>query len=163
MTKLSRTSLDLKDFGRYINNVWSVFTLLDSKEDVRAFFHSLFTHTEYKMFAKRLEIARRLIEGETYESIARDLKVTEHTIASISNILARDGYGFKIAHQKLQGLDQAHQKKREQRQDYLERKRWPKFREQILVEGLVKAGTAKVSSLLRKRTRQSTARKQLSV
>jgi len=115
------------------------------------------------MFAKRLEIARRLIEGETYESIARDLKVTEHTIASISNILARDGYGFKIAHQKLQGLDQAHQKKREQRQDYLERKRWPKFREQILVEGLVKAGTAKVSSLLRKRTRQSTARKQLSV
>lgn len=163
MTKLSRIPLDPKDFGHYINNLWSVFTLLDSKEDVRALFRGLFTHTEYKMFAKRLEIARRLLEGKTYESISNDLKVTEHTIATVSNTLAREGHGLQIAHQKLLDLEKNFQKKRELRQEILERKRWPKFREQILVENLIRAGAKKVDQALRRKIRILTAKKQLPV
>lgn len=74
MTKLSKRLLDPKDLGLYINNLWSVFTLLDSKDQVRALFRDLFTHTEYKMFAKRLEIAKRLLEGQTYEEISQNLR-----------------------------------------------------------------------------------------
>src|SRR3989338_10389899 len=101
MTKLSKLNLDPKDFSHYINNLWSAFTLMDSKEDIKLLFKDLFTHTEYKMFAKRLEIARRLLAGQTYEEISNELKVTNHTISTISNILQRDGGGLKIAHQKL--------------------------------------------------------------
>jgi uncharacterized protein YerC len=80
--------------------------LLDSKEQVRALFRDLYTHTEYKMFAKRFEIARRLLEGQTYDEIAENLKVTNHTIAAVSNILERDGVGLRIAHKKLKDLQQ---------------------------------------------------------
>src|SRR3989344_1717381 len=91
MTKLSKLRLDPKDFGLYVNNLWSAFALMDTKDDIRLLFKDIFTHTEYKMFAKRLEIARRLLEGQTYVQIKDDLKVTEHTIRTVSNILERDG------------------------------------------------------------------------
>lgn len=105
MTKLSKRSIDPKDFGQYVSNVWLVFTLLDSKDQIRALFRDLYTHTEYKMFAKRFEIARRLLEGQTYDEIAENLKVTGHTIATVSNTLERDGTGLRIAHQKLKDLE----------------------------------------------------------
>lgn len=105
MSKLSRRQLNPRDLGHYINNLWSVFTLIDSKNDVRSLFRDLFTHTEYKMLAKRFEIARRLLDGQTYEEIARDLKVTMHTISSVSNSLARSGEGYRVAHRELSLLE----------------------------------------------------------
>lgn len=85
MTKLSRRPLP-KEFGDYVNNLWSAFTLLDSKADIRLLFKDLFTHTEYKMFAKRLEIARRLEGNQTYEQIKTELGVTSGTISNVNNI-----------------------------------------------------------------------------
>src|SRR3989344_809028 len=101
MTKLSRLHLDPQHFGHYVNNLWSAFTLMDSKEDVRLLFKDLFTHTEYKMFAKRLEIARRLISGQKYDEIKDALKVTAVTISHVNNILSERGEGYRIANNKL--------------------------------------------------------------
>ncbi len=105
MTKLSK-NFDPKDMGFYVNNVWAALTLMDSKEQIRQLVKDLFTHTEYKMFAKRLEIARRLLKGETYDEIKQALKVTEKPITSVSNILANGGLGFRDAHKKLTQLEQ---------------------------------------------------------
>jgi uncharacterized protein YerC len=105
MTKLSKQKLDPKDFGLYVSNLWLAFALLDSKDQIRSLFRDLYTHTEYKMFAKRFEIARRLLENQTYEEIRTVLKVTDHTIATVSNILERDGEGLRIAHKKLKDLE----------------------------------------------------------
>ena len=80
MTKLSKRNLDPKEMGYYINNLWNAFVLMDSKEEIRQFVKDLFTHTEYKMFAKRLEIARRLILGQTYEQIREALNVSDRPI-----------------------------------------------------------------------------------
>ncbi len=161
MTKLSRRPLNPQELGQYINNLWSVFTLLDSKDQVRALFRDLFTHTEYKMFAKRLEIANRLLEEQTYEEIRNHLKVAPLTISSISNILERDGSGLRIAHQKLVDLKKSIERKRETRQDRLERKGFPKNREQILVKNLANAGINKLNEIAGRKIRESTARKQL--
>lgn len=92
--------------GFYVNNLWSGFTLMESKEDVKLLFRDLFTHTEYKMFAKRLEIARRLLDGEGYDAIIKQLNVTERTIANINNILAEKGDGFRKVHEKLSRIEQ---------------------------------------------------------
>src|SRR3990167_1277963 len=100
MTKLSRKYLDTDKLGLYVNNLWSAFTLVDSKEDVKLLFRDLFTHTEYKMLAKRLEIARRVLNGQGYDQIIKQLSVTERTIANINNILAEKGDGFRNAHAK---------------------------------------------------------------
>src|SRR3989344_6084059 len=110
MSKLSKRKIDPKDFGQYVNNLWLVFMLLDSKDQIRALFRDLYTHTEYKMFAKRFEIARGLLEGQTYDEIADRLKVTNHTIATVSNILERDGAGLRIANKKLKDLERSHKR-----------------------------------------------------
>src|SRR3989344_7798085 len=119
MTKLSRIPLDPKDFDHYVNNLWSAFTMMDNKEDARLLFKDLFTHTEYKMFAKRLEIARRLLAGQTYEEIKQALKVTSRTINNISNILSSAGIGLRKADQKLYDLERQYQKGRDKKQDIL--------------------------------------------
>lgn len=119
MTKLSRKYLSSDKFGQYVNNLWSGFTLMESKDDIRQLFRDLFTHTEYKMFAKRLEIARRLLEGQGYDEIIRQLNVTERTIANISNILADRGEGLRKVHEKLSAIEQAY---RDRESKIIERK-----------------------------------------
>jgi|SRR3989344_2259542 len=111
MTKLSRKYLNSDKLGQYVNNLWSGFTLMDTKEDIRLLFRDLFTHTEYKMLAKRLEIARRLLEGQRYDEIIKHLNVTERTIANISNILADKGDGFRKVYAKLQAIEKKQREK----------------------------------------------------
>ncbi|OGE82176.1 MAG: hypothetical protein A3B95_01090 [Candidatus Doudnabacteria bacterium RIFCSPHIGHO2_02_FULL_43_13b] len=163
MTKLSKRALDPKDLGYYINNLWSAFTLLDSKDEVRSFFRDIFTHTEYKMLAKRLEIGRRLLEGQTYESISEDLKVTPPTITSISNALERGGSGLRTVHEKLQYLEKSLQRKKSERQDRLEHRRLPKFRESTFAANVLREGFGTINKVLKRRTRETSARKQLPV
>lgn len=122
MTKISRKTVDPDLMGNYVNNLWSVFAMIKDKEEIKFLFRDLFTHTEYKMFAKRLEIAHRLLEGETYESIMDHLKVTERTISTVSNILERAGEGFRLADRKLKELEKTFQQKRTERKSRLERK-----------------------------------------
>ena len=152
MTKLSRRPINPKDFGHYVNNLWSAFTLMDSKDQIRALFRDLFTHTEYKMFAKRLEVARRLLQGQTYDEISQSLKVTNHTIASINNILEREGTGLRIAHQKLKNVDMAKIKK-----EYL----FPRYKKAPRISELVEAGISGTGALIRKASRKISAKKDL--
>ena len=106
MTKLSRKNIDPKEMGRYINNFWSALTLMDSKEDVRLLVKDLFTHTEYKMLAKRLQISRLLLDGNNYEAIGKTLSVTPNTISKISNMLSEKGEGVRKAHLKLNQIEE---------------------------------------------------------
>lgn len=111
MTKLSRKYISSDKIGHYINNLWSGFTLMETKEEIRLLFRDLFTHTEYKMFAKRLEIARRVLSGEGYDQIINELNVTERTIANINNILAEKGHGFRKVHEKLTAIEKKYNEK----------------------------------------------------
>lgn len=106
MTKITFRQTNIPEFGNYVNNLWSAFTLLTSKDEIRKLFKDLFTHTEYKMFAKRLEIARSLLAGQGYQDIRNRLNVTDRTIASVSNILSNAGEGFRSAHGKLSEMEE---------------------------------------------------------
>lgn len=159
MTKLSRKFIDPKYFGHYINNLWSAFTLMDSKEDIRILFKDLFTHTEYKMFAKRLEISRRLLAGQTYEEIKQALKVTSRTINNISNILSSAGVGLRKADKKLHDLETQYQKRREKKQDFLERRNRPKLSGERLLSELLKTGITIGTKVLIKKNKHKSAQK----
>ena len=56
--------------GNYIKFLVYV-NLMDTKEDVKQLVKDLFTHTEYKMLAKRLEIGRLLLAGSDYTTIEK--------------------------------------------------------------------------------------------
>lgn len=158
MTKLSRFQLDPKDFGLYVNNLWSAFTLMDSKEDIRLLFKDLFTHTEYKMFAKRLEIARRLLHGQTYEEIMEALKVTSRTITTVNNILMTQGEGLRKADGKLQILNKQYERKLQERQKRIERRGRRKSPAETFLVDLVTEGVPEVSRLISRKFKQRSAR-----
>ncbi len=163
MTKISRKPMDPEKFGHYINNLWSAFTLMDSKEDIRLLFKDLFTHTEYKMFAKRLEIARLLMQGESYENIEKVLNVTSGTISRVSNILTEKGNGLRMAHEKLNLLEDKHLAKQREITKNLENP----FRQKIiggkkaLLRGVLKAGASAFDKKISKTLKQRTAKKVL--
>ncbi len=163
MTKLSRRHLDPINFGQYVNNLWSAFTLMDSKDDIKLLFKDLFTHTEYKMFTKRLEIARRLLEGQTYEQINKELNVTARTITGINNTLATAGNGLRKAHDKLNALEEKDLAKQKEITKNLENPFRQKTQRKTLGGTLLKVGLIALDKKISKKLKQRTAKKSLSV
>lgn len=112
MTKISRIKLDPKHLGFFLNNFWNLITLLENKDQVKSFLKDLLTHTEMKMFAKRIQIAKMLLEGYNYQIIRNYVKVTDSTIARINNILGTEGNGLKVAISYLQKIESEIDKER---------------------------------------------------
>lgn len=105
MPRVSRIRIEPKHLGFFLNNFWSVITLLEDKDQVKDFLKDLLTHTEMKMLAKRIQIAKMLLEGYDYRSIRNYVKVTDPTIARISNILETGGEGLIGAVKYLQKIE----------------------------------------------------------
>lgn len=112
MMKVSRIRIDPKHLGFFLNNFWNLITLLEDKEQVKNFLKDLLTPTEMKMLAKRIQIAKMLLEGYDYRAIRNYVKVTDTTIAKISNILASDNKGLRVAIFYLQKIEEQIDKER---------------------------------------------------
>lgn len=97
MTKISRFKVDSRHLGFFINNFWNLVTLLENKDQVASFLKDLLTHTEMKMLAKRIQIAKMLLEGHDYRTIRGYVKVSDATIANINNKLEAGSEGLKTA------------------------------------------------------------------
>lgn len=106
MTKLSRKPVDPGHLGQFINNFWDGATLLSNKDEVKTFLRELLSHTETKMFAKRLQVAKMLLEGYDYLTIGNFVKVTAPTIAKMNNTLHTGGGGLKAVVSHLQRLEE---------------------------------------------------------
>lgn len=111
MTKLSRYKVDPRHMGWFINNLWDAVTLLENKEEVKRFLKNLLTHTEVKMFAKRLQIVKMLVEGYDYQTIKSYVKVGDETISRINNLLNENGEGIKKAIEYLQKVEEKRRKR----------------------------------------------------
>jgi uncharacterized protein YerC len=159
MTKLSKKRIDPEKFGHYVNNLWSAFTLMDTKADVRLLFRDLFTHTEYKMFAKRMEIGRRLLTGERYEDIQRDLNVTPNTINRVSNILIERGEGLRKAHEKLERIEEKVLDKQKEYKKNLENPFRKKLGRKSLLGQTLKVGIQALDKTISRKLKQRTAQK----
>jgi len=71
-------------------------------EEAAKLISDLLSPQELEMIAKRLEIAKLLIEGNTYEYIRGVLKTGASTIARVNTWLNLSGEGFKLAYQRRQ-------------------------------------------------------------
>lgn len=71
-------------------------------EEAAKLLTDLLSPQETEMIAKRLEIAKLLIVGKTYEEIRGELKVGFSTIARINTWLNLSGEGFKLAFARQQ-------------------------------------------------------------
>ena len=69
---------------------------LRTPEEAAHFLKDLLSKQEAEMLAKRIEIARLLIEGLTYETIQKSLKVSHGTVARVSHWLVNAGEGYRL-------------------------------------------------------------------
>lgn len=90
-----------EEMERIEKQFWEVVAKLKSPREASLFFYDLLTHTERKMLSKRLQIARMLLEKESYIAIGKRLHVTDVTIAKINNWLNTFGQGYRMAIEKL--------------------------------------------------------------
>lgn len=150
MPKVSRIRLDSKHLGFFINNFWSLITLLENKDQVKSFLKDLLTHTEMKMLAKRIQIAKMLLEGYNYQDIRNYVKVTDSTIARINNILEVEGEGLRTAINYLQKIEKEIERERMRITPDLKKKYPMYFLPEIVLE--------KVNKKLRSRKKKLSAK-----
>jgi len=97
MPKVNPRSLDLNSKMKYLDLLWTSIAQLKTKEEVKHFFKDLLSESESIMLARRIEVAKRLLEGKSYDAIARELKVGMDTIARVQSWLASGFGGYEKA------------------------------------------------------------------
>lgn len=138
MTKVSRFKLDSEKLSLIFNNFWSAIALLDDKRQIKDFFQSLLTHTEMEMLSKRIQIAKMLLNGNSYEQIKHKVKVTDSTIARINNLLAIDNNGLEPVVKKLKKIEEDLEKERMSIVPNLKKKYPTYFLPEIVLDTLIK-------------------------
>jgi len=87
MTKISRLQLNDAELQSLHHEFWQALAALRTVKDVEALLAGFLTHTEIKMFAKRLAAAKMLLRDASYAEIRQTLKLTDTPIARINNLL----------------------------------------------------------------------------
>src|SRR3989338_2876052 len=93
--------LSTKEQGELIFDLVNAIVSAKSVGEAALFLQDLLTKSEMKILAKRLRIAKLLIDGITYEQIKESLHVSHGTIAKIAAWLAERGDGFRKIIEKL--------------------------------------------------------------
>lgn len=73
---------------------------IKNSQEAAQFLKDLLSEQEAEMLAKRLEIARLLLEGRNYGEIQTELKVSHGTVARVSAWLATSGEGYRLVVQR---------------------------------------------------------------
>lgn len=78
----------------------AILSLQDLDECYR-FFGDLFTVQELSAFAQRLQVARMLSEGKTYETIRTEISTSSSTITRVNTELRYGSGGYKMVLDRL--------------------------------------------------------------
>ena len=80
-----------------INELMEAILSLRDMEECRAFFSDLCTMRELIGLSQRLQVAKHLLRGETYEEIRSQVPVSSSTITRISTELQFGSGGYRAA------------------------------------------------------------------
>ena len=83
---------------------------LQDMEECQAFFSDLCTMQELISFSQRLQVAKRLLAGETYEMIRSQVPVSSSTITRISTELQFGAGGYRSVLDRLNSADKPPEK-----------------------------------------------------
>ena len=78
-----------------IDELFQVILSLKDMDECRAFFSDLCTMQELVLMAQRVQVAKLLMNGETYEKIRSQASVSSSTITRISTELQYGSGGYR--------------------------------------------------------------------
>ncbi len=82
-------------------NLVKALTMIKNNQDMANFLRDLMTLPEIEEFANRLEIARLLLKGESYQAIAKQVGVSTTTVTRTAHWLFNGCGGYWKVFQKL--------------------------------------------------------------
>jgi TrpR-related protein YerC/YecD len=89
----------LKD--KFTDQLFEAILLLNNKEECYKFFEDISTVNELKSLAQRLEVARMLNEGYTYEEIAETTGASTATISRVKRCLNYGADGYQLILERM--------------------------------------------------------------
>jgi uncharacterized protein YerC len=101
MSKIKISNMSKGDIIKYLGNLYKALAAIDSSEEMKFFFGSLISSSEKVMLARRLQIAEKLLSGQTHLKIMTDLGVGNSTIMFVEKALTRMFYKKKNGLAKL--------------------------------------------------------------
>ena len=96
MSRVQAHDIDKKLRYQMIGDFYDIVAHLKSKKDVANFFMGVLTTSEGIMVARRIQIAKLLLQGNSYTEISDELGAGEATIAEVSQWLNSENEGFRI-------------------------------------------------------------------
>jgi len=127
-----------KEKEELLEDFCDALSVLNNSKERMAFIVDLLTKQEAIMMARRIKIAKMIIEGKSYQEINNSMHVSFVTISKINQWLLESGEGFRIIYQRSKK-----QKPKKEKLDlfgYQEiKKRYPAmFWPQLLTESIIK-------------------------
>lgn len=95
MAKIKPKSIPNKELYKLLDEFYSIVTLLETKEEVRNFFKDLLSSSEALMLARRIQIAKLLVAGGSYDAIRETTGAGYATIGNVQRWLDA-GFGGYI-------------------------------------------------------------------
>lgn len=96
MAKVKSYQIDPREKYRITNDFFEIISNLKSKKEIIDFFLGLLTPSEAVMMARRIQVAKMIIEGKGYDEITKKLKVSCQTITKIEHWLHDKGEEYDI-------------------------------------------------------------------
>ena len=87
--------------NKFTDQFFEAILLLESKEDCYKFFKDIATVGEIKDLAQRLEVARMLKTGSTYDEIVEKTGVSTATISRVKRCLEYGADGYNLIFKKM--------------------------------------------------------------
>ncbi|MDR0514303.1 MAG: hypothetical protein LBG81_03965 [Coriobacteriaceae bacterium] len=84
-----------------LDNLLTVLTRLNEREDISLLLDDLFTIREIQEITQRLEVARMLSEGKSYATIIKKTCASATTVARVSKCLSYGSGGYARALEAL--------------------------------------------------------------
>ena len=92
MAKFDHYSMSPQEKNKILNEFYSIVSSLKNREQIINFFKDVLTPSEAVMLARRIQIAKMLLQGYGYLEISKRLKTGIDTIVKVQRWL-KDGFG----------------------------------------------------------------------
>jgi TrpR-related protein YerC/YecD len=92
MPRMQPKRVSFEERKALLDEFWTMIALLESRDEVANFFKDLLSETEALMLARRIQIAKHLLEGSGYDEICLKLHTSPSTVASVHRWL-QSGFG----------------------------------------------------------------------
>ncbi len=125
MSKVKFHSVPKEERYQIIGEFFDIIHFLRTKQEIIDFFIGLLTTSESLMMARRIQVAKLIIQEKKYEEIRKELKVSYQTIQKVERWLhERDGAYLKVLRRyfkKTEVEDKRQQQKKYQPERLLNR------------------------------------------